>query len=94
MTHILVEALTPGSVTDACMKDEMQTNAMYANITGMAGETCLQKYGPLNARSVDGVTKIQISNVREYKEENSWDDDNKSTDDVDRPIPGVLEPTT
>lgn len=31
--------LTPGSVTDACTKDEMQIKNRYAKKTGTAGDT-------------------------------------------------------
>lgn len=39
--------LTPGSVTDACTKDEMQIKNRYAKKTGTAGDTWCEKYGPL-----------------------------------------------
>ena len=39
---------TPGSVTDACTKDEMQTKNRYAKKTGTAGDTWCEKYGPLD----------------------------------------------
>ncbi len=40
--------LTPGSVTDACTKDEMQIKNRYAKKTGTAGDTWCEKYGPLD----------------------------------------------
>lgn len=41
------DELTPGSVTDACMKDDKQIKKRYAKMIGMAGDTSCQKYGPL-----------------------------------------------
>lgn len=86
--------LTPGSVIDACMKEEMQINAIYAKKTGMAGDTCFEKYGPLQERSVNKTTEVGVCCSREYEEENSWNDDDESTDHVNRPIPSVLQSTT
>jgi hypothetical protein len=39
--------LTPGSVTEAWMKEEIQIKNMYANRMGIAGETLNQSHGAL-----------------------------------------------
>ena len=39
--------LTPGSVTDACKKDEVQMKKIYAKMIGIAGETLCQSHGAL-----------------------------------------------
>ena len=44
----MTTVLTPGSVTDACTKDEIQTKNRYAKKTGTAGDTWCEKYGPLD----------------------------------------------
>lgn len=41
------QELTPGSVTDAWINDEMQTNKMYAKQMGIAGVTLCQSHGAL-----------------------------------------------
>lgn len=44
----MMNVLTPGSVTDACTKDEIQIKNRYAKKTGTAGDTWCEKYGPLD----------------------------------------------
>ena len=44
----MTTVLTPGSVTDACTKDEIQIKNRYAKKTGTAGDTWCEKYGPLD----------------------------------------------
>jgi hypothetical protein len=43
------EALTPGSVTEACQNDEKQITNKYANKIGIAGLTLIHNQGALKA---------------------------------------------
>jgi len=42
-----MDELTPGSVTDACMKDDIQIKKRYAKMIVKAGDTSCHRYGPL-----------------------------------------------
>ena len=42
------DKLTPGSVTEACRKEDTQMKKIYANTIGIAGETLCHNHGALS----------------------------------------------